>query len=211
MGVGPFIVLLYLNVSILKKLMVRSTWAGISIKRNKQSKRFIRKRFVNGHSSRKDNDRIDAIELAPLEEIEKNTSEGNGNKRRAENHSHKYNDNNDIDTGLNRCSTKKKGTKLGFVDDGYQTTNKRGEKQSFKLPGDDTTVANNVESEDNISSEKCLPRIHTYNDMSTGRNMVGLAWVTLAIVFVFMICHSIKWIANFYEMIMVRYLIHNHL
>ena len=37
-----------------------------------------------------------------------------------------------------------------------------------------------------------------------------LAWVTLAIVFVFIICHSVKWIANFYEMIMVRNVTANH-
>ena len=47
------------------------------------------------------------------------------------------------------------------------------------------------------------PRIHLKD--GAGKNMVGLAWVTLAIVLVFMICHSIKWIANFYEMIMVRH------
>ena len=47
------------------------------------------------------------------------------------------------------------------------------------------------------------PRIHLA--VGAGKNMVGLAWVTLAIVLVFMICHSIKWIANFYEMIMVRH------
>ena len=51
-------------------------------------------------------------------------------------------------------------------------------------------------------TEGPLPRIHRRND-DMGRNVVGLAWVTLAIVLVFMICHSIKWIPNFYELVKV--------
>ena len=54
-----------------------------------------------------------------------------------------------------------------------------------------------------VSPTEHLPRMHI-QDENTGRHAVHLASVTLAIVCVFMVCHSIKWIPNFYEMIMVR-------
>ena len=66
---------------------------------------------------------------------------------------------------------------------------------------------NDVEQSEEIdtTSAKYQPRIHIQGNSNSGRSMVVLSWVNLAIVFVFMFCHSIKWIANFYEMMMVRY------
>ena len=85
-----------------------------------------------------------------------------------------------------RCQTPKRSCLKGFG----------GDRQS--------TISTSIEiNEQYNSSRQCQPRIHTSVETNRGRNVVELAWVTLAIVFIFMICHSIKWIANFYEMIMV--------
>ena len=44
LGVGPFIILLTLNISILKKMMIRKKWATKSMKRNTRTS-YLRKRF----------------------------------------------------------------------------------------------------------------------------------------------------------------------
>ena len=80
---------------------------------------------------------------------------------------------------------------------------KRKKQASFKL---DLAVDDRIREairNDLSPSDRGLPRIHG-QDENAGRDVVRLAWVTLAIVFVFIICHSIKWIPNFYEMIIVK-------
>ena len=57
-------------------------------------------------------------------------------------------------------------------------------------------------SEDQPEEEQFLPRMHCREDKAE-RNVVGLAWITLIIVFVFIICQSVKLIPNFYEMVKV--------
>ena len=178
MGLVPFIILLYLNVSVLKKLMERRTWLKISNHKNlrtliqyniQKSNALIKRRFVNDHNTRK-NRRNETIEITPMGDIETMIPEGKDDKHREENHIHKYKENNE------------------------------------KLSVDFATDDHNVSSEDNISSQNCSLRIHTYTHEYAGRTVVRKAWVNLAIFAAFMIFHSIKWVANFYEMIMVRYL-----
>ena len=84
-----------------------------------------------------------------------------------------------------------------------QTENNKGRTSQRKiLPGVSKKA---TRFEESIGDDvQCQPRIHTKGKSdSSGKNVVVLAWVTLVIVFVFIVCHSIKWIANFYEMMMV--------
>jgi hypothetical protein len=112
---------------------------------------------------------------------------------------------NNLDKSFRDVEAKKKTLKNGNED--YEQKPKPLRKKSSILVFGGIRSRNNIEltEESSTSSVQCQPRIHTHNDSNTGRNVVELAWVTLAIVFIFMICHSIKWIANFYEMIMVSY------
>ena len=111
---------------------------------------------------------------------------------------------NNLDKDLKDAEAKKK-VSIDENEENGQKYKPFRKKSSIVFGGIRNT--NNIELTEDIqnSSVQCQPRIHTHNDSSTGRNVVELAWVTLAIVFIFIICHSIKWIANFYEMIMVRY------
>ena len=63
MGVFPFMILFYLNVCILKKLMVRSTWATKSMKKNDESWRYLNRRFVNEHKCSRLDENNEEVEL----------------------------------------------------------------------------------------------------------------------------------------------------
>ena len=57
-----------------------------------------------------------------------------------------------------------------------------------------------------FNRESSKLRIHHHpSQMRKRENKVALAKVSLAIVFIFVICHSIKWIPNFYEFYWVRF------
>ena len=217
--------------------MVRSTWAGISVRRNKQSRRYIKRRFKNQQHNfprATNGDAHETIELplmtsADISPAKCNTNRSSKKSVRIDNaatltisiaSSHSDDQTNGLpeattshindfnvnsDERFSGSSRRKKRSVRVLPVDEDQTGNKNEEMSSLKVPEVDLPALDVKQSEDKDFDEHHLPRIHTHNDTSSGRNVVGLAWVTLAIVFIFMICHSIKWIANFYEMIMVRY------
>ena len=60
-----------------------------------------------------------------------------------------------------------------------------------------------------LDRESSRLRIHHHpSQMRKRENKVALAKVSLAIVFIFIICHSIKWIPNIYEFYWVRILVY---
>ena len=301
MGVIPFMALLYFNINILKKLMIRHTWVNKSIKQNKKSVKYFRKRFVTDGNTTRDHRQVPEMEVQLSENMEPSTENclevdqynnissinrtvSNASSRKYsvvkfsnDGHnepnfdlSHECTDSNDIDNTPLRYSNSKKTrvimadqtnnssltnrtisrassgrasiVKFSINDDNEHnfdlihkftdpnhidnaplrhSNSKRikivenrireehtPDERTHRFSSPDTTpgTTNEISVELEEDRGKLVqhyhPRIHLKHG---GKNMVGLAWVTLAIVMVFMICHSIKWIANFYEMIMVSY------
>ena len=301
MGVIPFMALLYFNINILKKLMIRHTWVNKSIKQNKKSVKYFRKRFVTDGNTTRDHRQVPEMEVQLSENMEPSTENclevdqynnissinrtvSNASSRKYsvvkfsnDGHnepnfdlSHECTASNDIDkTPLRYSNSKKQRLMMGAKTDNSSPTNRKISSASsgrasilkfsiyddnehnfdlirkctnsndndnaplrhsdstkikvlenpireehtpdeithrFSSPDTMPNIANEISVQLEEDSSKLVqhyhPRIHLKDG---GKNMVGLAWVTLAIVMVFMICHSIKWIANFYEMIMVSY------
>ena len=117
---------------------------------------------------------------------------------------HKFTDHNDIDSSPLRHTNSKKIKIVENCIREEHTPDERTHRFSSPdtTPGTTNEISVELEEDRGKLVQHYHPRIHQKHG---GKNMVGLAWVTLAIVMVFMICHSIKWIANFYEMIMVSY------
>ena len=117
---------------------------------------------------------------------------------------HKFTDHNDIDSSPLRHTNSKKIKIVENCIREEHTPDERTHRFSSPdtTPGTTNEISVELEEDRGKLVQHYHPRIHLKHG---GKNMVGLAWVTLAIVMVFMICHSIKWIANFYEMIMVSY------
>ena len=217
--------------------MVRSTWAGKSMKKNKQSRRYVKRRFVKENNTFKDPDLNEEIELNLISNNKTDSKKGskrgsrktlnsfdsvlsnesNGhvniaNSNHATNVStfeivHQNDKCNDLIKTVNEGTTKKKVYKKVSLQVDDDITNEGPKKLSIKLLAGARKTSRigltDETKETDETSQRCEPRIHTFNDSRAGRNVVGLAWVTLTIVFIFMICHSIKWIANFYEMMKV--------
>ena len=244
MGVFPFMILFYLNVCILKKLMVRSTWATKSMKKNDESWRYLNRRFVKEHKCSRVDENNEAVELELFKSSDLTSLDNtifkdgkNSDKlvRNSSNDSKKSqlitysNCNEDLcsenfnqgdkypiqsiednavgkDDGTKKINSKMKKKSMDKKTNDQQSRCQTPKRSCLKGFGGDrqSTISTSIEiNEQRNSSRQCQPRIHTSVETNRGRNVVELAWVTLAIVFIFMICHSIKWIANFYEMIMV--------
>ena len=244
MGVFPFMILFYLNVCILKKLMVRSTWATKSMKKNDESWRYLNRRFVNEHKCSRLDENNEEVELELIKSSDlsslnnmilkegKNSNtfvRNSSNETKTSHHityskcnkdlcsenfnqDHKFPIQSIEDNavgkveGTEKINSKMKKKLMDKKSSDQQSRCQTPKRSCLKGFGGDrqSTISTSIEiNEQHNSSRQCQPRIHTSVETNRGRNVVELAWVTLAIVFIFMICHSIKWIANFYEMIMV--------
>ena len=233
MGVFPFMILFYLNVCILKKLMVRSTWATKSMKKNNESWRYLNRRFVNEHKCSTVSESNEEVELELVKSSElislnngslkqRNKLDRNGSTNCEVKSYHEENvcsknaiqgpqHSNKGTISTEKCEGEKQNSRIDkktikkiMIDHpSIQQTPKRSCMKEFGGERKSSITVSIEVDEDHNSSRQCQPRIHTSLETNRGRNVVELAWVTLVIVFIFMICHSIKWIANFYEMIMV--------
>ena len=82
MGVFPFMILCYLNICILKKLMVRRTWATKSMKKNNETRRYLKRRFVKEHKSVHRNENEEEVELELIKSCKLTSSSQDNLKRR---------------------------------------------------------------------------------------------------------------------------------
>ena len=62
---------------------------------------------------------------------------------------------------------------------------------------------NNVKKRKNGNTELLQPRIHQHGADERRQAQVHMAKVSIIIVAIFIVCHSIKWVPNIYEMIFV--------
>ena len=231
MGLIPYGCIIYFNIHILKTLMVRHTWVSRSVKKNKKSVKFVRKRIVSKHISSRDHQPLPEVNIELSEDIKSNNKkiltvdESNDcslvNKKisnvSTRNLEIEYlsNDDNDaehidqIHQSMNPIEIENSPaslTKSGIITVKCKSEHLCNMTQT-PHPRRQEIIAIKarvqLEEECSDSVQHHQPRIHQQEGVT--KNLVGLAWVTLAIALVFMICHSIKWIANFYEMIMVRH------
>ena len=63
--------------------------------------------------------------------------------------------------------------------------------------------SSNVNVNRNRNSETMQPRIHQHGVDERRQAQVHMAKVSIIIVAIFVVCHSIKWVPNIYEMIFV--------
>lgn len=211
MGVFPFMILCYLNVCILKKLMVRRTWATKSMKKNNETRRYLNRRFVKEHKCGRLNECDEEFDLKLIKSCNL-TSSNRGSLDQGYQQTDKSNENNDAlenheTETINSMMKRKK--KISIDPESLKEKRRPSCLKQFHGERKTSTIVSIENDEDHVSLRQCQPRIHTSQETNRGKNVVELAWITLAIVFVFMICHSIKWIANFYEMIMVSICIMN--
>ena len=231
MGVIPYMAIMFFNVHILKTLMVRQTWVSRSVKKNKKSVKFVRKRLVTEQISFRDHQPLPEVRIELSEDIKSNNKnnltmdESNDcslvNKKISnvstrdleiehlsndDNDAehidpiHQYMDPNEIENSPARLTESSIITvecKSEHLCNMTQTPHSRRQE----IIAIKARVQLEEECSDSVQHHQ--PRIHQQEGFT--KNLVGLAWITLAIALVFMISHSIKWIANFYEMIMVRY------
>ena len=231
MGVIPYMAIMYFNVHILKTLMVRHTWVSRSVKKNKRSVKFFRKRVVTEEISFQDHQPLPEVNIELSEDIKSNnktiltvdesndcslvTKKISNVSTRNLGIEYLSNDDNDaehvdpIHQHMDPNEIEKSPARL--TESSIITVECKSERRCDMTqtphPRRQEIIAIkakvHLEEECSDSVQHHQPRIHQQEGVT--KNLVGLAWITLAIALVFMICHSIKWIANFYEMIMVRY------
>ena len=169
------------------------------MKRNKEA-RYLKKNFVKRRRERQETgnreNRTIEREEHELVQLEPRARRPSENKR-DDVPKHDIRDSSDDTNCILECKeNSKNGNQFSKLFD-----DKKGEGVKLELAVDDRIKE--VTRNDLTPSGMGLPRIHG-QDENAGRDVVRLAWVTLAIVFVFIICHSIKWIPNFYEIVMVK-------
>lgn len=200
MGVIPFVILIFLNISILKKLTARKRWEEDGIRKNQPIKFHLENSVSSdkaefkerGLESKKEGS--DEHELAQPESsvIKRGLSEKNDLR---------VNGVNDSDDFICICECNEHPTNSTSCSNTTQQENRKQEVTLEILPLVTDTKA---EAKDNDLTPTKKHRLRIHGGRSTGKNVVHLAWVTLAIVFVFIICHIIRWIPNFYEMMTVK-------